>query len=71
MTRADSSSLVSQEAQNAWEVAAQQSQLAPHEMIEILCNDAVLPVDVTLAQCQRFFWRAGGDIRLEYRMKKL
>uniref|UniRef100_V5E642 Uncharacterized protein n=2 Tax=Kalmanozyma brasiliensis (strain GHG001) TaxID=1365824 RepID=V5E642_KALBG len=43
--------------------------LAPHEMIEILCNDVVLPVDVTLAQCQRFFWRTGGDIRLEYRMK--
>ena len=46
-------------------------QVAPHEMIEILCNDAVLPVDVTLAQCQRFFWRSGGDIRLEYRMRKV
>lgn len=45
--------------------------LAPHELIEILCNDVVLPLDVTLAQCQRFFWRTGGDIRLEYRMKKL
>jgi WD repeat-containing protein 48 len=46
------------------------AELAPHEMIEILCNDVVLPVDVTLAQCQRFYWRAGGDIKLEYRSKR-
>ncbi|PWN49847.1 WD40 repeat-like protein [Violaceomyces palustris] len=42
----------------------------PHDIIEILCNDLVLPVNLTLAQCHRFYWRAGGDIKLEYRMKK-
>lgn len=66
MTRADAGQQQDKEAQDSIEQT-----LAPHEMIEILCNDAVLPVDVTLAQCQRFFWRTGGDIKLEYRMKKL
>ncbi len=44
--------------------------MAPHEMIEILCNDTLLPVDVTLAQCQRFFWRSGG-IYVGVSMKKM
>ncbi|UTT96985.1 hypothetical protein NDA17_004669 [Ustilago hordei] len=45
--------------------------MAPHDMIEILCNDTLLPVDVTLAQVQRFYWRSGGDVKLEYRMKPI
>ncbi|SPO25251.1 uncharacterized protein UTRI_02633_B [Ustilago trichophora] len=75
MTRTDSNGvhqqLAEQRAADGKGEEAYQQQMAPHEMIEILCNDVVLPVDVTLAQCQRFFWRSGGDIRLEYRMKKL
>ncbi|SJX65915.1 uncharacterized protein SRS1_16468 [Sporisorium reilianum f. sp. reilianum] len=67
MTRADSS--MGEGADGEGEAEAEQ--VAPQDMIEILCNDAVLPLNVTLAQCQRFFWRTGGDIRLEYRMKKL
>lgn len=39
------------------------------DLVEILCNDQVLPNGITLATCQRFYWRAGGDIRLEYRRK--
>ena len=41
----------------------------PHELVEILCNDQVLPNSMTLAQAQRFVFRASGDIRLEYRWK--
>ncbi len=59
------------DAQGVQHNAAVGAELAPHEMIEILCNDVVLPVDVTLAQCQRFYWRAGGDIKLEYRSKRI
>ncbi|TKY87658.1 hypothetical protein EX895_003239 [Sporisorium graminicola] len=67
MTRADSPTGHDQEGYDG----AEEVHVAPQDMIEILCNDVVLPLSVTLAQCQRFFWRSGGDIRLEYRMKKL
>lgn len=70
MTRADVPPTW-QHAQNADGQAMVEPMLDAHEMIEILCNDVVLPVEVTLAQCQRFYWRSGGDIRLEYRIKNV
>lgn len=41
----------------------------PTELVEILCNEHVLPLDVTLAQVQRYYWRAGGDVELKYRRR--
>ncbi|SNX83705.1 uncharacterized protein MEPE_02412 [Melanopsichium pennsylvanicum] len=70
MTKADSQSKTPPLGGSGWTGEEESNLMAPHELIEILCNDTVLPVDVTLAQCQRFFWRSSGDIRLEYRTKK-
>lgn len=43
--------------------------LTPIEMVEILCNDVVLPPHATLAQVQRFAWKGPttSDVKLEYR----
>ncbi|CDU22947.1 uncharacterized protein SPSC_01577 [Sporisorium scitamineum] len=71
MTRADPSVGAAARGQDEEGDDGEREYVAPQDMIEILCNDVVLPLNVTLAQCQRFFWRSSGDIRLEYRMKKL
>lgn len=42
----------------------------PTELVELLCNEQVLPLDVTLAQVQRYYWRAGGDVELKYRTRR-
>lgn len=38
--------------------------------VELICNDTLLDGDLTLLQVQRFFWRQGGDVRIEYRRKR-
>jgi WD repeat-containing protein 48 len=39
------------------------------DLIEILCNDIVLPLNTTLAEVQRFYWRSSGDPELRYRSR--
>lgn len=39
------------------------------DLVEILCDDVVLPPSLTLVQCRRFLWKQSGDIKLEYRMR--
>lgn len=45
------------------------SPLRPQDL-ELSCNGTVLDGDITLLQVQRFFWRQGGDVRIEYRRKR-
>ncbi|KAK0543011.1 hypothetical protein OC845_006343 [Tilletia horrida] len=68
---ASSTSLNSQGASTTNEDAAEQEQarLEFAKSIEILHGNIVLKPEMTLAQCQRFYHRAGGDIRLEYRQR--
>jgi hypothetical protein len=39
------------------------------ELYELLCNDVVLPVNMTLAAVRHYIWRQGGELSLQYRRK--
>lgn len=39
------------------------------EVYEILCNDQVLPLDMTLAAVRQFIWRSAGELVMHYRKK--
>jgi WD repeat-containing protein 48 len=39
------------------------------DLYEILCNDAVLPLDMTLAAVRHYFWRQSGELVMHYRSK--
>jgi WD repeat-containing protein 48 len=41
----------------------------PSDYIEILCRDEIMPPNVTLTQIQRYTWKSGSPIKLEYRWK--
>jgi WD repeat-containing protein 48 len=36
---------------------------------EILCNDVVLPLDITLAAVRQFVWRQSSELVMYYRRK--
>ena len=39
------------------------------ELYEILCNGAVLPLDMTLAAVRQYIWRQSGELVMHYRRK--
>lgn len=39
------------------------------DLYEILCNDSVLPLDMTLAAVRHYFWRQAGELVMHYRSK--
>ncbi|KAH8105298.1 WD40 repeat-like protein [Cristinia sonorae] len=39
------------------------------EVFEILCNDMVLPLNMTLAAVRQFVWRSAGELTMHYRKK--
>ena len=39
------------------------------ELYEIVCNDVVLPLDMTLAAVRQFVWRQAGELSMYYRRK--
>ncbi|TCD67709.1 hypothetical protein EIP91_012005 [Steccherinum ochraceum] len=43
----------------------------PHaeDVYEILCNDMVLPLNMTLAAVRQFVWRSSGELTMHYRRK--
>ncbi|KAG9318516.1 hypothetical protein JVU11DRAFT_607 [Chiua virens] len=40
------------------------------ETYEILCNDTVLSLDMTLAAVRRYFWRQSSELTMCYRLRK-
>ena len=42
----------------------------PDETWEILCNDVVLPLDMTLAAVRQFVWRQAAELTMHYRRKR-
>jgi WD repeat-containing protein 48 len=36
---------------------------------QILCNDMVLPLDMTLAAVKQFVWRSSSELIMHYRRK--
>ncbi|KAI0659996.1 hypothetical protein C8Q70DRAFT_977330 [Cubamyces menziesii] len=41
------------------------------EQYEILCNDVVLPLDMTLAAVRQFVWRQSAELVMHYRRKSI
>ena len=39
------------------------------DLFEILCNDQILPIDMTLAAVRQFVWRQASELVLHYRRK--
>lgn len=39
------------------------------DVYEILCNEQVLPLDMTLAAVRQFVWRQAGELVMSYRRK--
>jgi WD repeat-containing protein 48 len=40
------------------------------ETYEILCNDAVLSFDMTLAAVRQYFWKQSSELIMYYRLRK-
>ncbi|KAI6099883.1 hypothetical protein EDD16DRAFT_1764042 [Pisolithus croceorrhizus] len=40
------------------------------EVYEILCNDSVLPLDMTLGAVRHYFWRQSSELVMHYRLRK-
>ncbi|GJE99806.1 WD40 repeat domain-containing protein [Phanerochaete sordida] len=45
--------------------------IRPEDQFEILCNEAVLPLDMTLASVRQFVWRQSGELVMYYRRRKV
>ena len=49
-------------------------QVAPQptadDLYEILCNDTLLPYEMTLAAVRQFVWRQGTELVMHYRRKR-
>ena len=41
------------------------------DVYEILCNDMVLPLNMTLAAVRQFVWRSSGELTMQYRRKEV
>lgn len=44
--------------------------MKPEETYEILCNDSVLSLDMTLAAVRQYFWRQSSELVMHYRLRK-
>lgn len=44
--------------------------MRPEDQYEILCNDVVLPLDMTLAAVRQFVWRQSAELVMHYRRKR-
>lgn len=47
-----------------------QHRLPPEDLWEIICNDTVLPINMTLAAVRQYVWRQAGDVVLYYRRRR-
>ena len=42
---------------------------SPHDYLELVCKDQIIPPTMTLSQIHRFIWKSGAAIKLEYRWR--
>ncbi|KAF9269053.1 WD40 repeat-like protein [Marasmius fiardii PR-910] len=47
-----------------------QGKAAAEDLYEILCNEVVLPLNMTLAAVRQYVWRQAGELTMHYRLKK-
>lgn len=45
-------------------------QVPAEDQVEIVCNDTLVPANMTLAQARRYLFKQSGDLKLEYRRAK-
>lgn len=57
--------------QNAAGDDIEEPTLLPEDEVEILCNDQVVPLNITLAACAKYCYGKGGDVYLTYRKREL
>ncbi|KAI6005914.1 hypothetical protein EDD15DRAFT_2154574 [Pisolithus albus] len=50
--------------------ANRQHRARAEEVYEILCNDSVLPLDMTLGAVRHYFWRQTSELVMHYRLRK-
>nr|GAT43609.1 predicted protein [Mycena chlorophos] len=43
----------------------------PEELFEILCNDVVLPLDMSIAAVRQYVWRQSSELTMHYRRNQL
>jgi WD repeat-containing protein 48 len=48
-----------------------ESQSTADDLYEILCNDTLLPYEMTLAAVRQFVWRQGTELVMYYRRKRI
>lgn len=46
------------------------SQSPADDLYEILCNDTLLPYEMTLAAVRQFVWRQGSELVMHYRRRR-
>ena len=56
------------DSQGPAQVASQPT--AAEDLYEILCNDTLLPYEMTLAAVRQFVWRQGTELVMHYRRKR-
>lgn len=42
----------------------------PEDLYEVLCNEVLLPLDMSLAAVRQYVWRQGGELIMHYRRKR-
>lgn len=42
----------------------------PEDLWDIVCNDTVLPINMTLAAVRQYVWRQSGEVVLYYRRRR-
>ena len=42
----------------------------PEDLWDIICNDTVLPINMTLAAVRQYVWRQSGEVVLYYRRRR-
>ena len=47
------------------------SQSPADDIYEILCNETLLPYEMTLAAVRQFVWRQGTELVMHYRRKRI
>ncbi|KAG9008693.1 hypothetical protein FRB93_006239 [Tulasnella sp. JGI-2019a] len=43
----------------------------PEDVYELICNDTVLPMTMTIGAIRHYVWRQGGDLTMYYRRKNI
>lgn len=49
---------------------SEEPSLLPEDEVELLCNDQIVPLNITLAACSKYVYGKSGDMMLFYRRRQ-